>query len=246
MHADIARALDACLLAADAGIVCDEWQARALRERHKRSIWLCSRQCGKSTTAALLSLHTLLYEPPSLVLMLSPSLRQSQELFRSLMVFYHKLAGAAELATESALRAEFRNGSRVVSLPGTERTVRGYSAASLVVIDEASRVADDLLQAIKPTLATTDGRIVCLTTPAGRSGWLFDLWSNGDPAWDRVMVKASDCPRISREFLQQELKDLGPAKFAQEYDLEFADSESAAFMGELIERAFSDEVRPLW
>jgi hypothetical protein len=124
--------------------------------------------------------------------------------------------------------------------------VRGYSAANLVVIDEASRVGDDLLQAIKPTLATTDGRIVCLTTPAGRSGWLYDLWSNNDPAWDRVMVKAADCPRISREFLQQELKDLGPAKFAQEYDLEFADSESAAFMGELIERAFSDQVRPLW
>jgi hypothetical protein len=195
----------------------------------------------------LLSLHTLLYEQPrALVLMLSPSLRQSQELFRSLMIFYHKLAGAPELLAESMLRAEFRNGSRVVSLPATERTVRGYAAANLVVIDEASRVSDDLLQAIKPTLATTDGRIVALTTPAGRSGWLYDLWTNGDSAWDRVMVKASDCPRISKEFLQQELKDLGPAKFAQEYDLEFADSESQAFMGELIERAFSDAVRPLW
>jgi hypothetical protein len=243
--ADIARGLDPCLLARDVGIECDEWQARALRERHKRSIWLCSRQCGKSTTAALLSLHTLLYET-SLVLMLSPSLRQSQELFRSLMIYYHKLDGTSELATESALRAEFRNGSRVISLPGTERTVRGYSAANLVVVDEAARVGNDLLAAIKPTLATTDGRIVALTTPAGRSGWFYDLWTNGDSAWDRVMVKAGDCPRISREFLQQELKDLGPAKFAQEYDLEFADAETAAFMGELIERAFSDEVRPLW
>jgi hypothetical protein len=60
------------------------------------------------------------------------------------------------------------------------------------------------------------------------------------------MVKAADCARISPQFLQQELKDLGPAKYAQEYLLEFADSESQAFMGELIERAFSDEVRPLW
>src|SRR5262245_13816746 len=103
-----------------------------------------------------------------------------------------------------------------------------------------------VLAAIKPTLATTEGRIVALTTPAGSSGWLYDLWTNNDPAWHRVMVKASDCPRISKEFLEQELKDLGPAKFAQEYDLEFVDAETAAFMGELIEQAFSDDVRPLW
>src|SRR5262245_29721310 len=180
---DISRALDPVLLALDCGITCDEWQARALREKHKRSIWLCSRQCGKSTTAALMALHAVLYEAPALVLMLSPSLRQSSELFRSLMVFYHKLSDAAELHAESALRAEFKNGSRVISLPGTEKTVRGYAAANLVVIDEACRVGDDLLTAIKPTLATTDGRIVALTTPAGRSGWLYELWSNGDPAW---------------------------------------------------------------
>src|SRR5262249_20264374 len=164
----------------------------------------------------------------------------------SLMSLYHKLSDAAELHAESALRAEFKNGSRVISLPGTEKTVRGYAAANLVVIDEASRVGDDLLTAIKPTLATTDGRIVALTTPAGRSGWLYELWSNGDPAWDRVQVKPSDCPRISKEFLAQELKDLGPAKYSQEYDLEFVDSESSAFMGELIEQAFTDDVRPLW
>lgn len=243
---DISRALDPVLLALDCGITCDEWQARALREKHKRSIWLCSRQCGKSTTAALLSLHTLLYEPPSLVLMLSPSLRQSSELFRSLMQFYRLLEGAPELAAESALRAEFRSGSRILSLPGTERTVRGYSAASLVVIDEASRVEDALLTAIKPTLATTDGRIVGLSTPAGRTGWLYELWTNNDPAWDRVMVKATDCPRISPEFLAQELKDLGPAKYGQEYLLDWVDSESSAFNSELIERAFSDDLKPLF
>jgi Terminase large subunit, T4likevirus-type, N-terminal len=193
-----------------------------------------------------MALHAVLYEAPALVLMLSPSLRQSSELFRTLMRFYRELDDAPELVAESTLRAEFKNGSRVISLPGTEKTVRGYAAAHLVVIDEAARVTDDLLAAIKPALATTDGRIVALTTPAGRMGWLYEIWSNGDPAWDRVQVKASDCPRISKEFLAQELKDLGPAKYSQEYDLEFTDSESSAFMGELIEQAFSDEVRPLW
>ena len=66
MGRDLSRALDPVLLASDCGITCDEWQARALRERHKRSIWLCSRQCGKTTTAAIMALHTVLYEPPAL------------------------------------------------------------------------------------------------------------------------------------------------------------------------------------
>jgi terminase large subunit-like protein len=243
---DLARALDPVLLAADCGITPDEWQARALRLRAKRSLWLCSRQTGKSTAAALMALHKALYEPGSLILMLSPSLRQSQELFRTLLIYYHSLKSVPELASESALRCEFGNQSRIVSLPGTEKTVRGYAAASLVIIDEASRVSDDLLAAIKPTLATSDGNIIALTTPAGRAGWFYELWTSPDSAWDRVQIRALDCPRISRAFLDQELKDLGPAKYAQEYDLEFVDSETQAFMGELIEAAFTDEVRPLW
>src|SRR4051794_29630941 len=146
---DIARMLDPVLLAQDIGISCDDWQARALRLQAKRSIWLCSRQAGKSTTACLMALHTVLYEPPALVLMLSPSLRQSSELFRSLMVYYRALdEGAPGLASESAMRAEWKNGSRCISLPGSEKTVRGYAAANLVIVDEASRVGDDLLQAI--------------------------------------------------------------------------------------------------
>jgi hypothetical protein len=243
---DLRRALDPVTLAADCGITCDAWQARALRLQAKRSLWLCSRQCGKSTAATLMALHKALYEPRSLILMLSPSLRQSQELFRSLLLYYHKLKGVPELAAESALRCEFANGSRVISLPGSERTTRGYAAVSLVIVDEASRVTDDLLAAIKPTLATSNGNIIALSTPAGRAGWFYEIWTNTDPAWDRVMVKATDCPRISPEFLAQELKDLGPAKYSQEYDLEFVDAETQAFLGELIEQAFTDEVRPLW
>ena len=105
-------------MAADCGLPeLDDWQATALRRHAKRSLWLCSRQCGKSTTAALSTLHTALYEPGSLCLMVSPSQRQSSELFRNVMLFYRALIGAPEVAAESALRCEFGNASRVVSLP---------------------------------------------------------------------------------------------------------------------------------
>src|SRR5688572_23009417 len=97
MGRDIMRALDPVRLAQDCGIEPDQWQSELLREKPKRALLLCSRQSGKSTVTALMALHTAIYEPGSLILLLSPSQRQSQELFRTVMLFNSKLAGAPEL-----------------------------------------------------------------------------------------------------------------------------------------------------
>jgi len=73
---------------------------------------LCSRQSGKSTTTALLSLHGSLYKPNALVLLIAPALRQSQELFRTIQTSYAAIDGQqiTPLVEESALRMEFLNG----------------------------------------------------------------------------------------------------------------------------------------
>ncbi len=109
---------------------------------------------------------------------------------------------------ESALRLELANGSRLVSLPGTERTVRGYSGVALLVIDEAARVSDALYYSVRPMLAVSGGALLALTTPDGKRGWFYEAWSGAEP-WRRVEVKARDCPRISPEFLREERRVLG-------------------------------------
>jgi hypothetical protein len=81
MAKDLMRAFDPVQLALDAGIMPDPWQAKLLRERPKRCLMLCSRQSGKTETAIFLGIWTALYEPNSLVLIVSPSQRQSQEVF---------------------------------------------------------------------------------------------------------------------------------------------------------------------
>jgi len=93
MHLDIARCLDPVLLATDCGLVPDPWQARLLRDRPRRSLLLCSRQSGKSTVTALMALWTAIFEAPALVVLFSPSQRQSAELFRSVMKFHNELKG---------------------------------------------------------------------------------------------------------------------------------------------------------
>ncbi len=181
----------------------------------------------------------------SLTLIVSPSQRQSAEVFRRLMILHNKSEGVPELVAESALRAEYANGSRVVALPGSERTTRGYAGARLVILDEAARVDDELLAALRPTMATVDGSLVMLTTPAGKRGEFYRAWTEGE-ARTRVRVPASKCPRLSKEFLEEERRELGPQIYRQEYELEFVDDAEAMFNVELIDRAFSPEVRAIW
>src|SRR5829696_6545259 len=160
---DLSRALDPVLLARDAGLEPDPWQADLLRTMPRRALLLCSRQSGKSTVTSLMALWKAIYEPNALVLLVSPSQRQSGELFRTTMNFHARLQGAPTLSAESALRAELSNGTRIVSLPGTEKTIRGFAGANLVVIDEAARVEDELLAAVRPMLATSNGHLIALT-----------------------------------------------------------------------------------
>jgi hypothetical protein len=245
---DLSHALDPVLLARDCGITPDPWQAALLRDRPRRALLCCARQTGKSLCTALMALWTALYEAPALVAILSPSQRQSAEMFRSLMLLYSKLEGAPVLTQESVLRAELSNGSRILSMPGTEKTVRGLSKVTLAILDEAARVEDELLAAVRPMLAVSEGggRLIALSTPFGRRGWFHNAWHNGGDGWTRVQVSAEDCPRITKEFLEEELKQLGAMRFSEEYQLAWLDSDEAVWNTAIIDAAFTEEVRPLW
>ncbi|RDD62622.1 terminase large subunit domain-containing protein [Ferruginivarius sediminum] len=242
---DLARSLDPIEFAVDAGLDPDEWQRDLLIGDDRKILLNCCRQSGKSTTAAMLALHDAFYSAPSLTILISPSQRQSTELFRKVATFYHHVEGAPEAELESALRLELKNGSRIVSLPGSEATVRGYSAANTVVIDEASRVPDDLIAAVRPMLATTRGRMIGLSTPYGKRGWFYETWENGAD-WKKVRITADDCPRITPEFLEDERREMGEWLFRQEYYCEFVDTEEQFFSSAVIEAALKDTGGPLW
>jgi hypothetical protein len=244
---DLARALEPESLMRELGLTPDPWQAELLASDAKRWLLCCCRQSGKSTTTALIGLHEALFTPLALVLLVSPSLRQSSELFRKVADAYHQLSDVAEAVQESTLRLELPNGSRVIALPGSETTIRGYSRASLIVLDEAARVSDELVAAIRPALATNkDGRLICLSTPWGKRGYFYQQWAFGGDDWKRVLLTAPDCPRISAEFLAEERKQLGEFLWSQEYMCTFLDNQSAVFSSDLIQQALTDEVQPLW
>lgn len=232
-------------LAERVGIVPDPWQRNLLMSTDRQIIMNCSRQSGKSLVAALLGLHQCLFVPRSLVLLLSPSQRQSQELFRKVKESYDALSDVAALTQESALRLEFANQSRVVVLPAREGTVRGFSGVNLLVIDEAARVPDELYQSCRPMIAVSGGRIVLLSTPFGARGFYHHEWSEGS-GWKKIKIPASKCPRIPADWLAEERLRIGSWWASQEYDCQFTDSVDQVFSSEDIVRAFSSEVEPLW
>jgi hypothetical protein len=146
---------------------------------------------------------------------------------------------------ETALQLDLENGSRIVSLPGEESTIRGFSGVALLVVDEAARVPDPLYFAVRPMLAVSRGRLVCLSTPFGKRGWFFDAWHSAE-SWKRTRITASECPRIPAAFLAEERLSLGPRWFAQEYECSFEDTVGAVFAYEDIQAALTDDVQLLF
>ena len=228
-----------------AGYPPDSWQRTLLRSTSDRVLMLITRQGGKSLTAAAIALREALLRPPALVLLLSPTLRQSGELFRDkVRRLYNGLGRPVAAVQETQLTMELANGSRIVALPGDEETIRGYSGVRLLICDEAARIPDVLYYSVRPMLAVSHGKLACLSTPWGKRGWFFEEWRGAGP-WHRVRVPATDCPRISQEFLAEERASLGDYFWSQEYMLEFRDTMDSFFRQEDIDAMFDNTLTPL-
>jgi hypothetical protein len=183
------------------GISADPWQRALIESTASQTLVLASRQSGKSIASAACALIEALLNPPAEVLIISRALRQSAEVLRKVRDFYYALRGErirrrrrwqpVSVAPEiEAIRArgirddevaiadgqlsmELANGSRIISLPGSPDTIVGYSAISLLILDEAARIKDDLYALVRPMLAVGGGRLIALSTPFGRRGWFL-------------------------------------------------------------------------
>ena len=243
MLSNRAIAIDPALMMVKAKMPPDPWQAGVLRDRAQRLLLNCTRQAGKSTVIACSALIEALYYAPSLTLLLSPSERQSKELFRTVLHISDLMGASIVPDSKTTTHVEFASGSRIVALPAKESNIRGLSSVALLIVDEASRVADELYHSVRPMLAVSGGRIACLSTPFGKRGFFHKEWTEGE-GWQRVMIKATECPRISAQFLAEEKKALPDTWYRQEYLCEFCDLADAMFKYEDVMQALSDDVQP--
>jgi hypothetical protein len=223
----------------------DPWQAQVLTSEDPRICLNCCRQAGKSSVVAVKALHIALYEPKSLILLLSRSLRQSGELARKVFDAYESAGRKVPPQSETKQTLELSNGSRILALPGgDEGAIRGFSGVRCLVIDEASRVPDSLYVAVRPMIAVSGGAMMLLSTPFGKRGFFFRVWSQSE-RWTKIQITAEQCPRLTANFLQEELIELG-RWYLQEYGCQFLEAIGQVFSDEAINAAFRDDIEPLF
>jgi len=226
----------------------DPWQIEVLEGEYKKLLLNITRQGGKTSCSAILGLSSLLFEPGSTTVILSPSQRQSGEVLRRIVGFYHRLPGVAPLKAESATRLEAQSGASVLSLPATEGTIRGVPSVTLLILDEAARIARELIAAVRPMQAVAKGaRCIAMSTPNGMEGFFPDAWHQ-NRFWKRIKVTADQVGRISKEFLAEQFAELGPQAYEQEFFGSFMSHASGQmFSSQLIASALDDPtVTPLF
>lgn len=243
---DLACALDPVAFAHRLGVKLDPWQERVVRQRAALCLVLAGRQVGKSEAMCIAALHEAVYVPGSLILFICPSLRQSGEAFRRCMGMFAKLPTRPTTVEETKLTLTLANGSRIVSLPAHESTVRGFAKVSLLVEDEAAFVPDDLHDACRPMLATNANARMILGSSAGhKMGHFFTAWENA-PNAHRELIKSAECSRISPEFLAREKAQMSARYYQREFECEFLDASEALFDTDAIRACLTNDVTPMF
>jgi len=143
-----------------------------------------------------------------------------------------------EVHKETAEGFELRTGTRIEIQAGDWRTIRGFTLLAAIV-DEACffgydaeckvRSDTELIRAIKPSLATVRGKLVCISSPYAKKGWCYTQWKR-NWANEAGKVLVWNCPStVMNPTLPQAVVDEALAE-----DLQAAKSE---YLGE-----FRDDV----
>jgi hypothetical protein len=245
---DLECAIDPARYMEQCAVMPDDWQRDFLNSTALEILLNCGRQTGKSTTTALLGSHEAIYHAPSLTLIFGPSERQSKETLRKAKDFIHQTLGEGTLRfleKESTIWIELVNGSRIIALPGHEANVRCYSGLDLAIFEEAARIPDELLYAVRPMLATSGGRMIALTTPFGKRGWFHKEWEDEDPDCLKIKYTSEECPRIPKVFLEKEKRKIPDFWYRQEYLCEFVEPIDSVFTYDQVMGALSD-IEPIY
>lgn len=218
----------------------DEWQERILKTSGN-IVLRAPRQSGKSTVVSIKAAMYAVDNPQKSVLVISHVERQAEWIFEKILNYiytHHRkmIRGGKHKPTRH--RLELNNGSMINCLPtGVQGlSIRGFTV-DLLIADEAAYIDDMVWRAVTPMLATRyahGARIILLSTPRGKEGYFYNAFE--DPSFEKFHIKLEECPRLSKEFLEQEKKRMSRLEFAQEYLAEFVDELIQFFPTELIRK----------
>lgn len=177
-----------------------------------------------------------------------PTYRNSNPLWRALRGVLSPLTVARRARINQAERyVEMWNGGFLgIYSADNADAIRG-EWFHLVVVDEAARVAEDVMQdVIAPVVADVAGKIVNLSTPKGRN-WYWREYQRGVERSDNVIAfkaptRDNPNPRIKRAAELAKLKfGEDSDTYRQEWEAEFVDSGAVVWLREWVTRYSLDD-----
>ncbi len=215
----------------------EPWQMKILASNSHHLFINVSRQLGKSSILAVKAFIKALTVPDALILFVAEQRQSNEDMIKVreitrafdkwLREHYNDEVRFVPVSN-NITSIEYTNGSRIIALPANEK-IRGFSAPTMVVIDEASRVPDEVFVAVDPMLTFTNGQLILASTPFGNQGFYFTESKN--PRYEQIKVPYTESARgLSKEGeikLKREL--YGEAYVRQEYECKFLDDIQALF-----------------
>jgi len=220
-----------------------DYQKDFLLDESKRIAFRSGRQVGKTTCCAIKAIHHALNGEKRVVVILSPSLRQSSLMFRKVRAYLKHDLVYDLLESESNTRVSFKNGSEIHCLPGNNPdTVRGFSP-TMKIDDEAAFIKDEVYVASDPSIIATKGIHVMTSTPFGKRGRFYQAF-NSD-AWSKYHIKSIRSPLITKDDLKSAKAEKTELEFKQEYEGEFLEEMDTYFPRDLVLSCVDDTIQEI-
>jgi hypothetical protein len=229
-----------------------------------RELWaVCGRRSGKSRMAAAVAVFLAAFQPHRLargeqgqVLVLAASTAQAKTVFSYALGYLEAsalLRSEIQDVTKSEIR--LRNNITIAIHSNSFRSVRGRTLVAAVLdeisfwMDESMALSDvESYRAILPSLVTTGGMLIGISTPYRKLGLLHQKHRDhyGVTSDDVLVVQGASQvfnPTLTDAAISAQ-READPVAAGAEWDARFRDDIGAFLDEELIERAI-DHGRPL-
>lgn len=187
------------------------------------------RQFGKSTIGLLRDFKNLLTIKSANHYTIYPTFRQAKVQYRR---FFHYFGKYLSTASRSELSAITFNGGRIQFFgAGDWENIKGDTLTSARIDEAALCPANLWIEAIRPMLATTNGRCDFYGTPKGKN-WFFELAAlaqSGDADWNYFHAASKDSPFFPESEYEHAKKTTPQIIFEQEYNAAFIESGGEVF-----------------
>lgn len=218
----------------------DPWQKKYI-ETEGNCFLLCGRQSGKTAAMSIKFGERAATKPNKIIGMFAYTEKQAFNLFfKTLMYLKAKHPNMIVYGKDKPTKhvINLKNGSKImcyaVGIDGSG--IRTFTLTDLV-IDEAAPMAREVFIALTPMLSVTGGTLDISSTPRGKAGYFYEC-SDQCPKvrknFTRFYISAEDCPRHTKEYLEDEKATMTKLEYAQEYLAHFLDDVRRLFPDELI------------